>query len=97
MKPLFFSFCTLFFIFSCHQASNDKKEEDTYRILSLLIDEFAKPVISPREIYNLEPFTKVQIDSILNQNEKISIFPIQKKLIKNFLKKRGLAKSLMNY
>ncbi|WP_103072709.1 vWA domain-containing protein [Aquimarina sediminis] len=91
MKHLLLSFCVILF-FSCRISTEHKKEENTYRILSLLIEEFAKPTIPPREMYGLKPFTEVQIDSILNQDKKICLFPIQKRTHQKFSKKEKFDK-----
>ncbi|WP_298546159.1 hypothetical protein [uncultured Aquimarina sp.] len=85
MKSTFLILFCSFFIFGC----NDKqvKEKNTYQILSLLIDEFGKPIIPPpppKELSHLKPLTDNQIDSIINQKQEICIFPIFRRNNNNF-------------
>ncbi|WP_025740527.1 hypothetical protein [Aquimarina pacifica] len=61
-------------LFSC-KNKNVVEEKHTHEIMSVLIDEFGKPTVPPREMYGLEPFSKSQIDSILDQKEKICLHP----------------------
>ncbi len=76
--------------YSC-ESEGYKIEKNTYDILSLLVDKFGEPMIPPRELYNLEPFSKKQKDSILNQKVKIVIYPILKKSSKRFSSKENLS------
>ncbi len=85
MKSIFFILFCSFFIFGC----NDKqvKEKNTYQIISVLIEEFGKPIIPPpppKELSHLKPLTDKQLDSITNQEQKICIFPIFRRNKKNF-------------
>ncbi len=64
---------SMFFI-SCAKKEI-KKEHETYKIISLLIDEFGKappPPPPPGELYSL---SEKQKDSIYNQAQKIVIYP----------------------
>lgn len=71
------SFSILFlsiFLFSC-TSKVTKKENETYKIISLLIDEFGKaspPPPPPGELYSL---SEKQKDSINNQDQNIVLYP----------------------
>ena len=70
-------------IASCdsHLAENN---EERYKILSLLIDEFGKPIIPPNEVLGLPPFSEQQIDSIHNQKLNIGIYPVLQNVSSEF-------------
>ncbi len=90
MKTNFLIFSIFFLVVSCNSSIIDLHDKNSNEILSLLIDEFGKPTVPSRELYNLKPFSKIQKDSILNQNEKITLFPIQKEIHQKFSKKEKL-------
>ena len=88
MKKLF----VIIWIFSFYSCNEDQKtkEKNTYQILSLLINEYGKPTIPPREIYNLKPFTDKQIDSIVNIEQNLVIYPLLEKSSYKFSKQENL-------
>lgn len=56
-----------------------KKEKDTYQILSLLIDEFGRPIKPPPPPEGQKPyFTNEQINSIMNRKQTIGVHQLLK-------------------
>ena len=100
MRKLLLITGSFFVLFSCN-SSRDITKNNIYQILSILIDEFGKPIIPPPSP-NKEDFyyTNKQIDSITNQKQTIGLHPffiedkIEEKTLMNFIKDTAYLKLL---
>ncbi len=80
----------ILFLSSCNSEEDKRLENNTYQVISLLIDEFGSPIKPPpppegKDAY----FTEVQTDSIMNQIQTIGVHCVMKreKVDKNILEK----------
>ena len=72
----------LLLLFSCTKE-NSLKERNIYQIVSLLVDDFGRPFIPPPPPNEINTYTDIQLDSIFNQKQKISIYPVFQKVNNN--------------
>ncbi len=79
MRTLFLILISWFVLASCNKEE-DGMETNTYQILSLLINEFGKPIPPPPPPGEEYSLSKLQLDSINNQKQQIGIYPKFKKL-----------------
>ena len=78
----------LLLLFSCTKE-NSLKERNIYQIVSLLVDDFGRPFIPPPPPNEINTYTDIQLDSIFNQKQKISIYPVFQKVNNKFSHKKA--------
>ncbi|WP_109433967.1 hypothetical protein [Aquimarina sp. AU119] len=75
-------------LFSSCESNKEKREKNTYQIVSLLIDEVGGPIKPPPPPEGQKAyFTNKQIDSIMTRSQDIALHPVFKKVKRKFVKK----------
>ncbi|PKV48704.1 hypothetical protein ATE84_0710 [Aquimarina sp. MAR_2010_214] len=77
MRIVFLIILSASVLLSC-TSIEEKQEKHTYQILSLLVDEFGRPIKPPPPEGQKPYFTNKQIDSIMNRKQTIGVHHLLK-------------------
>lgn len=91
MRTVFY-FLGIILLFSSCNSEREIQEENTYEIVSLLVETTGKPIKPPPPPEGVKSrFTDSQIDSITNRIQKVALHPVFNRIKKDFSENKKIS------